>query len=160
MAADSFLEVDGIKGESSDSKHPNTIEIESFSWGLSNTASATGGAGAGKASFQDFSFVTPVSQASPQLFLACASGEHLKMATLFVRKAGGTQQDYLTIKMSDVLVSSYKEAGETGERGNIPMDSIAINFAKIEIDYKRQNADGNLGAPVHAGWDVRRNQKV
>ena len=157
-----LLEIDGIKGESTDSKHPGTIEVESFSWGLSNTgsASAGGGAGAGKASFQDFSFVTPVSQASPELFLACASGEHIKTATLFVRKSGGKQQDYLTIQMSDVLVSSYKEAGDTTERRSVPMDSVAINFAKIEIEFIRQNPDGGVGVPFQAGWDLRSNQKV
>ena len=36
MARDFLLEMDGIKGESKDDKHKDTIEIESFSWGATN----------------------------------------------------------------------------------------------------------------------------
>jgi len=41
MATDYLLELDGIKGESKDSKHPNTIEIESFSWGAKTNPEAS-----------------------------------------------------------------------------------------------------------------------
>ena len=40
-----LLAIEGIKGESTDSKHPGTIEVESFSWGLSNTGSSSAGTG-------------------------------------------------------------------------------------------------------------------
>jgi type VI secretion system secreted protein Hcp len=74
-----MLEIDGIKGESTDAKHPNTIEIESYSWGASNDGSAAhgSGAGAGKVHFQDLHFTAQVSKASPELLLACASGRHI-----------------------------------------------------------------------------------
>ncbi|MDP1804754.1 MAG: type VI secretion system tube protein Hcp, partial [Acidimicrobiales bacterium] len=82
MAVDMFLKLDGINGESRDSKHKGEIEIESFSWGASNSGSAAhaggAGGGAGKGSMQDVSFVTRGSKASPQLFLAGASGQHLR----------------------------------------------------------------------------------
>ena len=66
---DFLLEIDGIKGETTDNKHEGTIEIESFSWGASNTGSmsAGGGGGAGKVNFQDLHFTTRVNKASPLL---------------------------------------------------------------------------------------------
>ena len=75
-AVDYFLKIDGIDGESVDSKHAGAIEPLSFSWGLSQAGSfATGGgAGAGKVQFQDFHFTSNTSKASPKLMLACASG--------------------------------------------------------------------------------------
>ena len=45
------------------------------------------------------------------LMSSCATGEHIKEATLTCRKAGGSQQDFLIIKMNDMIVSS------TGRRG-------------------------------------------
>src|SRR5262245_52436782 len=116
MAVDMFLKLDGIKGESTDDKHKDEIQIESFSWGLAvaRRAAAGGGGGAGKASFQDFSFVARTNASSPLLALACATGEHLKEAILSARKAGGTQQDYLVIKLQDVLISSYQQTGDSG----------------------------------------------
>ncbi len=71
MAFDIFLKIDGVKGESSDAQHREEIEPASFSWGVSQegATSAGGGAGAGKASFQDLHIIMNVSRASPQLFL-------------------------------------------------------------------------------------------
>ncbi|MBA4335420.1 MAG: type VI secretion system tube protein Hcp, partial [Methylobacterium sp.] len=39
MATDFILEIDGIKGESMDKKLEQMIEVDSFSWGLSNSGS-------------------------------------------------------------------------------------------------------------------------
>ena len=80
-----FLKLDGIAGESTDVAHKGEIDIDSWSWGVSNTrldVGGGGGGGAGKASFQDFHFVSRISKASPALFLACASGSHIKEALL------------------------------------------------------------------------------
>jgi type VI secretion system secreted protein Hcp len=128
-----FLKLDGVDGESADKKHAGSIDVESFSWGLTNSSTNTpgGGAGAGRASFQDFSFTSRVSKASPKLFLACASGQHIKKAVLTVRKAGSEQQDYLQVTLTDCLVSSYQSAGESGGDA-VPTDQFSLNFAKIE----------------------------
>jgi type VI secretion system secreted protein Hcp len=160
MAAfDVFLKLDGIDGESNDAKHKDEIDIESFQWGLSQsgTFAGGGGGGAGKASFQDFSFTANISKASPQLFLACATGEHIKEGTITVRKSGKDQQEYYTVKLSDCLVSLYNQAAVAA--GDSPQDEFALNYAKIEVTYKPQNADGSLGTPIRAAYDVRGNTK-
>ena len=48
MASDIFAKIGDIKGESTDSKHKDEIEVLSFSWGVTNSAKIKGG-GAGKA---------------------------------------------------------------------------------------------------------------
>lgn len=161
MASDYLLKIDGIKGESTDAKHPDEIEVESFSWGATQpgTFSTGGGGGAGKVSFQDLHFTSRVSVASPNLMIACASGQHIKVATLTVRKAGKEQQEYYIIKLSDNLVSSYQSGGSEGANA-LPVDQFSLNFAKIEFEYKSQKPDGTLGAPVKGGWDLKTNKKV
>src|SRR5438045_2751099 len=151
---DYFLKIDGVPGESADSKHKDEIDLESWSWGVSQggTMSFGGGGGAGKASFQDFHFVMKANKATPKLMLACASGEHIKKAVLTCRKAGKDQQEFLKITLSDLLVSSYQTGG-SGHGDIVPTDQISINFAKIEFEYKPQKADGSLDAPVKAGYD-------
>jgi type VI secretion system secreted protein Hcp len=160
-AVDYFLKIDGIAGESTDSKHKGEIDIESWSWGASNTGSMAqgGGGGAGKVAMQDFHFVMRENKSSPLLMLACATGQHIKTAQLTCRKAGTEQQEFLTIKFSDLLVSSYQTGGSA--HGDIvPTDQIALNFAKIEYEYKPQKADGTLDSPAKAGWDLKLNKKV
>src|SRR5262245_7006243 len=98
-AVDFFLKIEGIDGESTDDKHKGEIDIQSFSWGVTNTGShgAGGGGGTGKSVFQDLHFTTHVNKSSPKLMLACATGEHLKKAVLTVRKAGKDQQEYYKV---------------------------------------------------------------
>src|SRR5215212_7248836 len=116
------------------------------------------GGGAGKVSMNDFSFTMGVCKASSKLFLACATGEHIKSAILTCRKAGGEQQEYMKVTMSDILVSSYQTGGSAGD--TIPVDQIALNFAKLEFEYKPQKADGTLDAPGKTGYDLKANKKV
>ena len=161
MASDYLLKIEGIKGESTDAKHKDEIEIESFSWGATNPGSfsSTSGGGSGKVSFQDLHFTSRVNVASPNLMVACATGQHIKSAILTVRKAGKEQQEYYTVKLSDMLVSSYQSGGAEGSNA-LPVDQFSINFAKIEFEYKSQKPDGSLGAPVKGGYDLKQNVKI
>ncbi|MCO5093513.1 type VI secretion system tube protein Hcp [Bosea sp. (in: a-proteobacteria)] len=160
MAADFLLEIDGIKGESKDKIHKDTIEVDSFSWGISNAgsmASNTGG-GSGKASFQDIHFTCPVGKASANLALSCASGKHIKKAVLYVRKQGETQKDYYVVTLEDLLVSGYTSADAAGGI-SIPTDQFSLNYAKIKFEYKPQKEDGTLEAPITMTWDIKAKAK-
>jgi type VI secretion system secreted protein Hcp len=162
-AVDYFLKFEGagFEGESQDSKHKGSIDIESWSWGetQSGTHSGGGGGGAGKVVMQDFHFVMKVNKASPKLLLACATGEHIKSALLTCRKAGKTQQEFIKYKFYDLLVSSYQTGG-SGHSDIVPTDQISVNFSKMEVEYKEQKPDGTLGGTVKAGYDVKQNKAV
>jgi len=83
VAIDIFAKLGDIKGESLDDKHKDEIEVLSWSWGVTNGVSVSGtGAGQGKASFHDLSFTHKIDKASPVLMQACATGVHLKEATI------------------------------------------------------------------------------
>lgn len=152
---DYFLKIDGIEGESQDSKHKNEIQVESFAWGEQNagTAAMGGGMGAGKVNFHDFNFAMRLNKASPILFSKCATGEHIKSAILTCRKAGKEQQEYLKVTFSDLLVSNYQTGGSGSDV--VPMDSIALNFTKVEIEYKEQKKDGTLGGAIRKSYDIK-----
>jgi type VI secretion system secreted protein Hcp len=158
---DYFLKIDGVQGESTDSKHKGEIELESFSWGETNSGGQGhgGGGGAGKVSVQDLHFVMKLNKASPKLLLACALGQHLKSAVLTGRKAGKEQQEFLVYKFTDLLVSSYQTSASTHDLDG-PLDQISFNFARIELEYRPQKPDGSLDTPVKAGWDVKANKKI
>ena len=153
-AVDYFLKIDGIQGESRDDRHKDEIDIESFSWGetQSGTFAVGGGGGSGKISMQDFHFNMLVNKASPALFLACAQGDHIKNAILTCRKAGRDQQEFLKVTMNDVLVSSFQIGGAGGV---VPTDQISLNFAKIEVEYQEQDATGKLVGSIKTWFDLK-----
>jgi len=159
---DYFMKFDPkVEGESTDDKHKGEIDVESWSWGVtqSGTSGHGAGAGAGKALPQDFHFVKKNDKASPVLMIGCTIGQHYKSAILTARKAGGGQQEYLKITMEDAMVSSYQVSGSQGS-GVVPTDQVSLNFSKIEISYKEQKADGSLGGEAKQKYDFAANKKV
>ena len=160
-AVDYFLKIDGIEGESNALKHKGEIQLDSWSFGGTQTGGEhfAGDGGRGKFSAQGFHFTTKLSKASPKLFQACTIGQQLKDATLVARKTGEGQQEYYRITFSDCLVSSYQQSGTAGS-DFIPTDQASLSFGKIEIEYTEQKADGSLGAVVKGGYDLKHNRPV
>jgi type VI secretion system secreted protein Hcp len=155
MASDIFAKIGDIKGESLDSKHKDEIEVLSYSWGVSNAGSMAhgGGGGEGKASFHDISFVHNVDKASPVLLKSCATGTHLKEATITCRKAGKEQHEYLIVKMNDVIITGVTHGG-SGDGGHMS-ENVSLAFAKVALEYKPQKPDGSLDAGVFFKYDIK-----
>ena len=157
---DMFLKIDGIEGESRDHKHKNEIQLMSFTFGATQAGSSGigGGAGIGKAQFQDLHVTKYVDKATPKLLEALATGKHTAKVVLVCRKAGGEQHEYLQWTLSEVLISSLQISGSGSEA--IPSESLTMNFSKIEVEYKAQDEKGNLTGVVKAGWNLAENKKV
>ena len=158
MASDIFAKIGDIKGESVDDKHKGEIDVLSWSWGVTQSGSMAhgGGGGEGKAHFNDFNFTHSVDKSSPVLLKACATGEHIKEATITVRKAGKGQQEFLIIKMNDVIVTSV--ALTSAEDSSAAAENVALRFAKVDFEYKPQKADGSLDAGLHFKYDIKGNK--
>lgn len=147
MAVDMFLKLDGVKGESQDSKHKGEIEIMSFSWGVSQSASQIGsGAGAGKASSNDFSIVKGLDTATPQIVELICHGQPAGDAYITLRKAGEKPLEYLKIKMTDILISSYQTGGSSGT--GVPVEQVSFSFSSLEMTAIEQKEDGSGGQQV------------
>jgi type VI secretion system secreted protein Hcp len=159
MAADIFAKLGDIKGESVDAKHKDEIEVLSFSWGVANFGSPVpggGGGGAGKPTFQDLSIVHNIDKASPKLMQACATGTHIKEATITHRKAGKGQQEFLIVKMNDIIITSVTHSGTGGQPSP---ETVTLAFAKVDFAYRAQKADGSLDPAIHFKYDLKTNKE-
>src|SRR4051812_15713662 len=145
MAVDMFIKIGDLKGESRDKVHKEQIDVLAWSWGMSNSGSAHmgGGAGAGKANVQDVSFTKYIDKASPPLMLACCNGKHFSEATLYVRKAGEKPLEYLTLTLTEVMVTAVSTGGSGGE--DRLTENVTLNFAKVKVNYVEQKPDGGAG---------------
>lgn len=158
MAFDTFLKIDGVEGDSQAAGFEKQAEILGFSWGASNpTTVAMSGAGlsAGKVSVSAFNITKYSDKSSARLFSACCKGDHFPKAVVSLRKATGEggQGAYLTYTFTDVMVESIQWSGSSGG-DETPMESIALVFGKVEIEYKAQGADGKLAVAGQAAWDL------
>ena len=162
MAVDMFMKIGDIKGESTDKKHPDQIDVLAWSWGISNsgTTHQGGGGGAGKANVQDLSFTKYTDASSHALLLAASNGQHYAKANLYVRKAGGKGApiEYIKIEMDEVMITSVSCGGSGGE--DRLTENVTLNFAKVKYEYTPQKADGSGDGTKETGWDIAANKKV
>ena len=147
-AADYFLRIDGIPGESLDDRHAGQIEVQSWSVSAATPATASGKAKA--ACLKDITFTKPLDKASPLLLANAVSGMTIPTATFVAVKStsGGAALEYLRIDLKDVLVTSVQDAGSQG--ATAPVESITLGFGSLNLQYKAQQANGSLGDAVQA----------
>jgi len=159
MAVDMFIKIGDIKGESRDRKHEQEIDVLSWSWGMSQSGAAHlgGGAGAGKVNVQDLSFTKYIDKSSPDLMLVCCTGKHIPEIKLTCRKAGENPLEYLIITMTDNLISSVATGG-SGDQDRLT-ETVSLNFAKVQVEYTEQKADGSAGAKPKITYNIAQNIK-
>ena len=127
-ATDYFLKLDGIDGESSSAGHEGSLAIESYSFGASQAGSWTkgGGASVGRAAAPAadppagsgaLTVSKKYDKASPQLFTACATGQHIKSAQL-TRCEDGACKVY---ELKNIMVSSMTLSNDG--KGNVTEES-------------------------------------
>ena len=157
-AADSFfLKIDAIPGDSADAAaHPHEIEVLGFDWSVNNTlAPGAGGGGAGKAVPSALNCLARTSKASPLLFAAAASGQHLGTAVLSVLTRGANPKPRIDIALVDVAVSGYEVYTDASDAR--PLDLISLSFARIAYSFHTQDPDGTAGEIVTASWNFKTN---
>jgi type VI secretion system secreted protein Hcp len=155
MAIDTFLKLGSIKGESVVKGFEDQMQILSWGWGMTQTGtthSASGG-GAGKVDVHDLQVTKYIDAASPNLALSCCKGTHYDTAVLTMRKAGGTALEYVTLTLTDVLVSSYSCAESDGD--DMLKDIVSLNFGKFKYSYQPQDNKGaKKGGAIDATYDI------
>ena len=115
---------------------PGAIEIESFSFGAENTVtigSATGGAGVGKARFQEFTVEKAVDSTTPRLLKSLAMGTHFATVELIARKPGGVAR-----------ASSF--GGPTWSRWRRRLRDGAVHLGGFDLRWKIRRVGVRRGA--------------
>ncbi len=159
---DIFLKIDDVKGESQDDAHKNEIDVLSWSWGAAQAGSSQvgGGAGSGKVQFADLTISKHPDASTAVLLGMCAAGQPFKKAVLVVRKAGGAKPlEYITITMEQGIISSKSYSGSGGDASG-HSETLTLNFARVQYDYKTQKDDGSAGPTITMKWDIAGNKKL
>ena len=121
-AAAGYLKLGDIKGESTDDRHRNEIEVLSWSWGTSRTGAQTrptSGPGT-------LTITKAVDKSSPQLLQASTSGRKFDQMTVTLPPRPGERARTVTLR--GVVIASVQRS----DSGDVPTESISFNFTKIE----------------------------
>jgi len=138
------------------------FEIKDYSFGVENPTtigSATGGAGAGKATFKEFTITKLGDSSTPAFFRNCVVGAHYKNVSLQVRKAGGdpgagtSGSVFLTYTFGTVFTTKINwTPGEDS-----PKETITFVYGTLEVGYHQQDANGGDAGAGSSGWSVINN---
>ncbi len=134
----------------------DAIDILSFSWGASNTATYGAGSSgresrAGRASLSDVSIMKVTDKLTPLLFDDCATGNVLsKVEIIYDKPMGEGQEDYFKLEMEDVLITSVQLSGSSEN----PTESVSFAYEKIKVMYNPEDDEGNLAGFVEKGYDL------
>jgi type VI secretion system secreted protein Hcp len=161
MAIDTFLDLSSgnIPGESTDSQYSGQIEIESWSVGGHNPPdlnSAKGGAGTGRVTMGYLDFTVKHSSASTHLFDRLVQGTHIPTAILTCRKAGGGQEKFHQITLTEAYVASHHISGSAGSDNN--MEAFSLAYGSIKHEYFKQSETGSTQSTGAKQWDLRQNK--
>ena len=159
MATSTFLHADPVKGESTDKGHEDWIEVESFSFGVSQPisgASGTGGRAAARADFQSFAINKMVDKSSVDLALHCAKGEHIPKLVLEVCQETGEKVNYWKMEFENTMVQSVSTSGGGSMRA---AESVAFVYDKVIWTYVAVKNDGTAGDKVGPkNWNLETNE--
>lgn len=159
--AETFLRLGDIKGESTDQKHKDQIEILSFTQTWTNTielGSATGGAGAGKVQCGPITMMKNIDKSTPLLLKGVATGQHFKDAVIAFQSSDGRMQvpEYYTITMTTVFVTELSQTDSADP--NRIFEKLVLNAGAFEFKYTPTDVRGKIGTPVSFKWDCMANK--
>lgn len=143
-----------IKGDAKISGHEGWISLDSVNLGCCRSISSrSGGADreTGTPSFSEISCTKGCDIASTELFMQSICGVSLEEAELHFMQTEGSKSDqvYLTVKLEDPIVTSF----QTSSSGGRPVESFALNFTKIKLEYTQFSGESKKKASPK-GWDL------
>jgi len=161
MAIDIYVQIEGIKGESSDDRHQGWIEAVSIEWGITQPKSATASTGGGhtaeRVEMDEVTFIKYADLASPILMQTCSMGKTIPKATFeFMRADGqGVRVKYFEVQLENVLIGHVSAAIQSG---HMMAESVGLKFSKIRWKYTQQKIGGGVAGNTAGGWDLAANK--
>lgn len=161
MANDAYLQIESIKGESTDDKHRDWIEVSNVMYAVhqprADTVSTAGGLTSGRAELHPLSFTKLADLASPVLLQTCAAGKTIPKAIFEFMRADsdGKPIPYFKIELENLMLSNITP--DSGD-GGIIRERVHLAYAKIKWNYIRQSIRGGTQGNTSGGWDCSANK--
>lgn len=142
-----YLDISGIPGESTAVGHVNSIDVLSWSWGVTQGVSLGGGGGRGPLTGH-VGIVKRIDKASPLLFLRCRDGTAIALATVQLVRSDG--QTYMRYDLKNVVVTAITHGDVNGD--GVPDEQIELDLNGGTLTYTPFDATGKPLAPISAQW--------
>jgi type VI secretion system secreted protein Hcp len=147
-SADIFLKLDGVPGDSTDSRHKGEIDLEAVAYGEKRV---------GKKHVATVRIDKVTDSSSPKLLAASTTGKHFKSATITFRLSGADSGSaFETFKLSNVVVASFAQGGSNPDDkalGSLE-EEVGLTAAKLQVIERTPDNSGKDGPAVSASVDL------
>lgn len=152
---DIFLKIDGIEGESKDSKHDKWIDVLTFKHGSIQSVQTGSPDAAGRGIFEPFVFKHLVDKATPKLQEACMKGSHIKSAEVhFCRAIAGKQEVVYKVKFEGLkIVKAVVEVEDLAEGAFQLVETVQFLANKQTWTGTAVGLDNSIGGNTEACYD-------
>jgi type VI secretion system secreted protein Hcp len=151
-----YMKYDGVTGGVTESSHTGWIELNSFSWGLGRAIrTVVGSTDDREASAPRVNEVTVTKDndvASINLMQEALTGFGKTAQIDFARTAKGQLDVYLTLTLTNTMISGYSHSSNGGD--GRPAESLSLNFSKFEYKYTEMETDASPGTSSTVGYDL------
>jgi len=166
MSFDAFMQIDGIKGDSTDDAHKDWIEILAFrhsaKQATGGSLSAQGTHAGGRVTMGDFHIVKKLDVGSPTLFLRACDGKPIPQVVIELCRAMGEKTVFMKYTLKDVIVSSVEPSGSSEGEDLIPTEEVEFRSAEYHLEYTPTDptGGGKTGPAVQTGWSTLINKAL
>lgn len=149
-----FMLFGSVAGDVTTKGFETWTELQSFQWGVGRgVGSAMSGAMSREASVPSISEIVVskrMDAASPALWTDSVAGMFNTAVTItFTTTSAGATEKFLSYELTDCGLSGYS----ISSGGEMPQESLSLNFAKISWTLTPVKADGS-GTPITQGYDL------
>ena len=149
-----YIKFGDVEGGVTEDKHKGWIEVNSFQFGVARSVSSGAGGQTRESTAPSISeiVVSKVNDiASPKLYEDSLAGAFDTPVTIeMTQTTKKATETYLKIELTDCGVSSYS----ISSGGDAPMESLSLNFTKIEYIPSPLDNKGNPKAGPKVGYDL------
>jgi type VI secretion system secreted protein Hcp len=139
-----------VKGEATTNGHTDDIEVHAWTFGVQANSAIGATAATARRTYRTLNVVKGIDAASTALMSALVTNDEVKEATLAMRKAGGEALDYFRMTLQNARIVSIDMNVDTAGR---PIETVAIAFTKIEVEYKKQQSLGGISGGSYTFTD-------
>jgi type VI secretion system secreted protein Hcp len=146
---DIFLDIPGIPGESTAVGHVGSIEVSSWSWGVTQTLTTVAGNVVVRGPLTgQVTIVKQIDKATPLLFTKCNAGQTIPLITVQLVRFDG--QTYMRYDLKNVLITAIAHGDVNGD--GVPDEKISLDLGGGTLTYTQFDATGKSIGQTTAQW--------
>ncbi|MBQ1782771.1 MAG: type VI secretion system tube protein Hcp [Gammaproteobacteria bacterium] len=159
MQANTYLDYQGIKGESTAEQFKGMITVLSMDWNVHREITAFTGTAqdreASAARLGDVTITKLQDKASPDLFKESTIGKG-KKAVFHITKQGEKIEEIMKIELTDAMISGYSISVSQDR----PVETITISYTEMLMTVTPTDDKNNVQAPLVYGYSGVKGQQM